>query len=187
MYTTTRVEICNAALNLIGDKSITSFDENSPTAERCRKIYDITRKSVLRDHPWSCAKKRVILAPVTTYPAFGYSHAFPLPRDFLRLVDANKCKYEIEDRHILANAEQINLIYVYDNDNEDTWDSLLVEAMSLKMASRLCKAITGSDSSAESAKAEYLYLLKRARNINAQERLSEELEYSEASYIGDRY
>lgn len=61
---------------------------------------------VLRGHPWSCAKKRTILAPITTYPAFGYSHTFPLPRDFSRLIDAGQCKYEIENRHILADSEQ---------------------------------------------------------------------------------
>lgn len=185
--TTTKVSICNHALNLIGDRSITSFDENTAIAERCRSIYDQIRKSILRDHPWSSAKKRVILAPVSTYPAFGYSHAFPLPRDFIRIISANIERYEVESRYILADTEQINLEYIFDNDNEDTWDSMLVEAMSLKLASKLCKPNTGSDAAGQSAEAQYRDLIKRARTINAQERPSEDIVYEESRYIGSRY
>ena len=185
--TTTRVSICNHALSLIGDRGITGFDENTATAERCRSLYDQTRKSILRDHPWSCAKKRAILAPITTHPSFGYAHAFPLPRDFIRIISANTECYEIEGRHILANQNQINLEYIFDNDNEDEWDSMLVEAMALKLASRLSKPNTGSDAAGQSALAEYERLLRRARAINAQERPSEELQYEFSRYVGSRY
>ena len=96
-------------------------------------------------------------------------------------------QYEIENRHILANTNQINLEYIFDNDNEETWDSMLVEAMSLKMASRLCKPLTGSDAAGQSALDEYERLIRKARNVNAQERPSENMVYAESSYIGSRY
>lgn len=185
--TTTKVSICNSALSMIGDRNIASFDENTATAERCRNLYDQMRRAVLRDHPWSCAKRRVILSPVSTHPVFGYQHAFPLPRDFLRIIEVGVKCYELEDRHVLANTNEIRLQYIYDNDNEETWDSMLVEAMALKMASRLCKPNTGSDSAGQSALAEYERLIKRARNINAQERPSQDMQYEESSYIGSRY
>ena len=157
MSITTRTSICNHALSLIGDQNIASFDENTARAERCRNIYDQVRKSILRDHPWSCAKKRTILAPVTTYPAFGYKHAFPLPRDYIRIVSANT-------------------------------DSMLVEAMSLKMAAKLCKPSTGSDAAGQSADAQYRELIQRAKAINAQERPAQDMLYvDESRYIGSRY
>ena len=187
MSITTRTSIVNHALSLIGDQNIASFDENTARAERCRSIYDQVRKSILRDHPWSCAKKRTILAPVTTYPAFGYTHSFPLPRDFIRIISANTEKYEVENRYILANTNRINLEYIFDNDNEDSWDSMLVEAMSLKMAAKLCKPNTGSDAAGQSAEAQYRDLIKRARTINAQERPSEDIVYEESRYIGSRH
>lgn len=185
--TTTKVSICNAALSMIGDSSISSFDEDTARAERCRNIYDQQRKAVLRDHPWSCAKRRTILAPISTHPSFGFTHAFRLPADYLRIVSANMEQYEIENRHILANTNQINLEYIFDNDNEETWDSMLVEAMSLKMASRLCKPLTGSDAAGQSALEEYERLIRKARNVNAQERPSENMVYAESSYIWSRY
>ncbi|WP_286713780.1 hypothetical protein [Acinetobacter sp. UBA2581] len=187
MSITTRTSIVNHALSLIGDQNIASFDENTARAERCRNIYDQVRKSILRDHPWSCAKKRTVLAPVTTYPAFGYSNAFPLPRDYIRIISANTEQYEVENRYILANTNRINLEYVFDNDNEDSWDSMLVEAMSLKMAAKLCKPNTGSDAAGQSVEAQYRDLIKRARAINAQERPSENMVYEESRYIGSRY
>ena len=185
--TTTKVSICNVALGLIGDRTIASFDEGTAHAQRCRDFYDQTRRAVLRDHPWSCAKKRAILSPISTYPSFGFAHAFPLPRDFLRIIDAGCRDFDIESRHILANTNQINLVYIADNDNEETWDSMLVDAMSLKLASRLAKPNTGSDASGQSALAEYERLIKRARAINAQERPSEDMQYEDSRYIGGRY
>lgn len=185
--TTTKVSICNVALGLIGDRTISSFEEGSTHAQRCRDFYDQTRRAVLRDHPWSCAKKRTVLAPTSTHPSFGFAHSFPLPRDFLRIIDAGCEEFDIESRHILANTNKINLVYIADNDNEETWDSMLVDAMSLKLASRLAKPNTGSDASGQSALAEYERLIKRARAINAQERPSQDMQYEQSSYLQGRY
>lgn len=185
--TATKVSICNAALRMIGERIIASFDEESATAQHCRDIYDQTRLSLLRDHPWSCAKKRAILSPVTTYPVFGYAHAFPLPNDYVLVIGTGTECYEIENRHILANTDQINLIYVFDNDNEATWDPMLVEALSLKLAAKMCKPITGSDAAGETAEAKYQQLVKRARAINAQERPSQDIQWAESSYLWSRY
>ncbi len=183
----TKVDICNAAFGAIGASGIASFEEDSPNAERCRALYDQSRLSLLRDHPWSCAKKRAILSPVSTYPTFGYARAFPLPRDYIRIISANTEQYEVENRYILANQQQIYLEYIFDNDNEETWDPMLCEALSLKLAARLSKPVTGSDASGESAKAELVELLKRARAINAQERPSQDMQYADSYYIGSRY
>lgn len=67
---------------MIGAKTIQSFEDNTENARRCAAIYASTRRGLLRMHPWSFAKKRAQLAPVSTHPAFGYSNAFPLPKDF---------------------------------------------------------------------------------------------------------
>ena len=51
-----KVTICNNALSMIGGQQIASFEEDSKLAQTCRNIYDTTRLSILRSHPWSCAK-----------------------------------------------------------------------------------------------------------------------------------
>lgn len=185
--TTTNISICNEALNLCGAKSIQSFDENTENARRCAVLYDSTRKSLLRMHPWSCAKKRVVLAPSTTHPTFGYKNAFPLPRDFLRVFDPNTQCYEFENRHILSNQDSIQLVYIYDNDNEETWDSLLAEAMALYLCAKIAKPITGSQAESDSAYQKLMNLLKQARAINGQERPAQDFAEGEASLIEVRY
>ena len=186
--TTTNVSICNEALSMIGAKSIISFDDATENARRCASIYDSTRKALLRMHPWSFAKKRVQLAPISTHPSFGYAHAFPLPNDFMRVYDAGEINYEIEGRHILADTSLINLVYVYDNDNEQTWDSLFTECMALYLVRKLAKPITGSQAEADSAWVQLQGMLKQARAINGQERPAQDFASNyESTLLGVRY
>lgn len=185
---TTKVSICNEALNMCGASSITSFDDEDDNARRCAAIYDQTRKSLIRMHPWSCCKKRVVLSPVATHPTFGFQNAFPLPSDFIRLLNAGTKDFEIENNHILANTDTIQLVYIYDNKNEQTWDALLSEAMALYMCSKVAKPITGSQAEGDSAYQKLMNLLKQARAINGQERPNDSFfGDEEASLITVRY
>lgn len=186
--TTTKVSICNEALSMIGAKAIQSFDDNTDNARRCASIYDSTRRALLRMHPWSFAKKRVQLAPVNTHPAFGYANAFPLPKNLIRVYDSGEQNYEMEGRHILANTNKINLIYVADEDNEELWDSLFTECMALYLVNKLAKPITGSNAEADSAWQKLQNMLKQARAINGQERPAQDFaaDYT-PSLIGVRY
>jgi hypothetical protein len=185
--TITNTSICNEALNLCGAKSINNLEDGTDNARRCAALYDSTRKALLRMHPWSCAKKRVVLAPTTTHPTFGYKNAFPLPKDFLRVYDPNTQCFEIENRHILSNQDSIQLVYIYDNDNEETWDSLLVEAMALYLCSKIAKPITGSQAESDSAYQKLMNLLKQARAINGQERPAQDFFVGEANLVEVRY
>lgn len=186
--TVTKISICNEALSMIGAKAIQSFDDNTDNARRCAAIYDSTRRALLRMHPWSFAKKRAQLAPVATHPAFGYSHTFPLPKDFIRVYDSGQQNYEMEGRHILANTNLINLVYVADEDNEELWDSLFCECMALYLANKLAKPITSSNAEADSAWQKLQNMLKQARAINGQERPAQDFatDYT-PDLIGVRY
>lgn len=183
----TKTSICNAALALIGARQITAFEEDTSTAESCRNIYDMTRKALLRKHPWSCAKKRAQLSPNNVHPSFGYSHAFPLPKDFVRLIDVGTVDFEVESRHVLANSDLINLIYIFDNDNEATWDDLLAEAMAYAMAAKLCKPITGSDAAGQTAEYKLTQTLRDARAVNGQERPAQTLQIEESPMLQGRH
>lgn len=186
--TSTNVSICNEALSLIGAKSILSFDENTENARRCASIYDTTRRALLRMHPWSFAKKRTQLAPVSTHPTFGYHNSFPLPYDFVRVISAGVENYEIEGRHILANTDLINLQYVSDQDNEELWDSLFAECMVLYLVHKLAKPITGSQAESDSAWQKLNNMLKQARAINGQERPAQDFAADfQSNLMGVRY
>lgn len=185
---TSKTSICNAALSLIGADPINSFDDSSKNARRCAMIYDQARKALLRMHPWNCAVKREVLSPIYKKPAFGEANTFPLPPDFVRMIECNVRGYSIENRHLLCNALSVHIRFVFDNNNEQTWDDLLVEAMSLYMASKLAKPITGSSTEAGERWQELQLLLKQARAINGQEYPSQQLDAGyEYELTGVRY
>ena len=169
----TRVSICSNALLLLGGKTINSLDEGTDRASLASNLYDSVRDSLLRSHPWNCAVKRVILAPDTETPAFDYSAQFTLPGDWLKTISVGPDGYEVDYKHesgkVLANGTSLALRYISRNDNEATWDSMLVHAMELKMAAEMAYPITGSASMADLMNGKLLQHLKAARAVDGQD------------------
>lgn len=169
----TRVSICSNALLLLGAKTINSLDEGTDRASLASNLYDSVRDSLLRSHPWNCAVKRVILAPDTETPAFDYSAQFTLPGDWLKTISVGPDGYEVDYKHesgkVLANGTSLALRYIFRNDNEATWDSMLVHAMELKMAAEMAYPITGIASMADLMNGKLLQHLKAARAVDGQD------------------
>lgn len=170
---TSSVSICSNALLMIGDRPISSLDEANDRARLASNLYPSARDAVLRMHPWSCVKKRVMLAPLSNAPAFDYSYQFQLPADFARPIQVGlRCdpiSYLIEGNVMLANVNAIPLVYVFKSTNESTWDALLIEAMTLYMASLFAYPLTKSAALAQTKMGELQVLLKTARAVNGQD------------------
>ena len=80
-----KIDICNNALiEAHQDATITNLDEDSVEAERCRRIYDATRRELLSMYPWTFANKFVKLALVKE-DVDGYKFAFKYPTEALRI------------------------------------------------------------------------------------------------------
>lgn len=166
----TAVSICSNALLMLGAKTVNDLNEDSERARLCSNLYETVRDDILRAHPWNCAIKRVQLAPDADPPAFGYSARFTLPGDWLRtLTLEGAADYCVEGRAILCNARALNLRYVFRNANEATWDSALVNVMTLAMAARIAYAVTQSTSMEQVRMQELDYALRKARAVDGQE------------------
>lgn len=181
------VTICNAALAMLGEQTIASLDEPTNRARLCKDLYSQARQMLLRLHPWNCATKRVLLAPLVDKPAFGYGNQFQLPDDFLRVQSVNAQDYVIEGKKLLASEPEIQLIYTYDNDNEASWDAMLIEGMSLLMAAKLTKAMTGSTTDADVREAMLGQFMKRARAVDGQEQPMQQIDPYNQGFMGVRY
>lgn len=169
----TRVSICSNALLMLGAQTINAMNEGTDRARIASNLYDSARDDLLRSHPWNCAVKRVILAPESVAPAFDYSAQFLLPGDWLRTLSVGPDGYEVdyksESGMLLANGTSLALRYIFRNDNEGTWDAMLVTAMELKMAAAMAYGITKSASMVE-LRAKLLELhMKQARSVDAQD------------------
>lgn len=171
-----KVEICNRALQILGEAPITSLSDGSKAAASCNLAYDPVRKALLRSHPWSCAIKRASLAE-TTAPAWGRAHAYNLPSDFLRLHDdyyednALTKDWEIEQRQILTDdVSPLYIRYIYDLDDPNTMDALFREALSATMAYQMAEYITQSNSKVAAAEKAMKTAIREARRTNAIEK-----------------
>ena len=80
-----KIDICNNALiEAHQDATITNINEDSVEAERCRRIYDSTRRELLSMYPWTFATKYVKLARVSEN-CEGYKYAYKYPTEALRI------------------------------------------------------------------------------------------------------
>lgn len=167
----TDVEICSAALILLGEAPIASLAEPSKRAVQAANIWPTARRDLLRLHNWNCAIKRVILAPLTEPPAFGYSKQFAKPGDWLRLVqcgERGETDYVFESNRILCNENALKLVYVAEV-AESLWDALLTDLAIKRMARDLAYPVTRSASLKQEAAQEYEMTKRTAKTIDGQE------------------
>lgn len=172
-------DICNRALQKMGAGSITSIDENSPDARECKRAYSIVRDAELRRHVWGFATRRQILAPSTTAPAFGFTYAFPLPSDYLRLhPNALVDDWSIEHvqgvgRCILtSDGTSIKVRYIARIEDTGQYDALFIEALAAKLALELHPKITQSALKERQAREDYKDAIADAKQVNAIEKVS---------------
>lgn len=170
---TTAVSICSNALLMLGAQPINSFDEALDRARLASNLYPTVRDDLLRSHPWNCAVKRVVLAPLVAAPAFDYSYQFALPADWLRTLQVgdygDEIEYRTEGLNLLANVTALKLRYVFRNEVEATWDSKLVHVATLAMAARMAYGITQSASLEQTRLQEFQMALKQAKAIDGQD------------------
>jgi len=145
------VDICNGALNQLGASTILSLTEDSKNARLCNSRYTQVRDSIFRSHPWNCLQKRVELAADTDAPAWGFSYAYTLPADCLRLLrildyDSN---YKVEGRKILSNTSTMKILYIGRITDPNEYDELLRETLSAALGADIAFAVTSNNQTAK--------------------------------------
>lgn len=176
---------------MLGQSPIASMTEDTTMATLCANLYPLARLDVMRSHPWNCLVKRVVLAPLSTAPAFDWAYQHQLPGDWLRTLqvgetgDPTEC--EVEGRRILADTNVVKLRYVADV-TEGDWDALLVHVMTKRMEMDLAYPVTKSTSLRDSLRTEYhargVGVLALAKAVDGQENPPED--WGDSSLINVR-
>lgn len=114
------VDICNLALANLGDAAtLSSIDppEGSAQADHCATFYPIARDTILEDHAWSFATRRIALAEVTPeHDAWEY--AYYKPSEALRIL--NIFDSEITDETAIStNVVKQNFIIERDSSGDE--------------------------------------------------------------------
>lgn len=174
-----KVALANISLDLIGATTILSFDDDTNEARIVKRMYEESKKEVMRSHPWNSIRKRVTLSPTVTTPAFYYSNTYQLPSDYLRVLPYGTLadtEYQIEGKKLLSNESSVELIYLANIDDTTVFEALLTKAIALRLAADICYRIVQSNSLVERLEGQYERVLRRAKTINAQEQQSQNLE-----------
>ena len=169
-----RIDVCNFALTVLGENRITSIEDESDRAETLEAIYYIARDSVLEEAEWTFATRRFLPALSSTAPEWGWSNAFPVPSDIVRVTQVDKnwtasggYIYDVQQernpvdhvveyvsgvgRAILCNEEEVFCKGVRRIEDEGIYSPLFVEAFGCKLAYLAADAITASNTKTQIA------------------------------------
>ncbi len=156
---TTEVEICNLALMRLGQTSnlVESLEEPEGKNEiLCSAHYPMTRRRILRGPRVYNFAKRLDVLPLSALvvPPFGFSSAYRLPNDFLRLLTPGEIpvngpipprSYDVVDGHIYTDSgdgNTLNIYYIFDQTVVAKWDAIFVNLMRLELAKDMAYAFT---------------------------------------------
>jgi len=141
------------------------------------------RSFVLSKTDWSFATRRVNLAARTAtdeWPIIGYSNAFPLPTDFIRLVDIGGTRLLETDYAIEAGPARRELLvdrrgplilrYVFDQEDVARWSPEFVEAFSMRLAWQIADRLSGDKQRKQQALDAYTKTISEARGSDARQK-----------------
>ena len=171
------ITISSNALVLLGEQSISSFNDDTTSSQVASQLYNTTVEAMLTETQWHFATRSALLAKHAVKPDNGWENRFQLPVDCIYVVQASVSNYEIYERDLFANAESVRIMYVYHPD-EVNMPAHFVKALEYNLASLFAIPVTGSSSRAEYYRQLYEAELKRARFADASQRPNNQIQDS---------
>lgn len=168
------VQICNAALSLVGEKQITNatLSDDTEAERQCTLLYPILRDKLLRSHPWNFAEKRVQVAALTETPDFEFNYYYNLPSDCLRLLRLFESDemYRVEaNRRIATDASPCRIVYTARVTDPAQFDPGFTHSLIYSLAAHLAMVLSDNRSLAAELRAAADEELKEAKMYDAQE------------------
>lgn len=171
------IDICNQALVKLGSTRIASLTDDSKQAGALNAVYEVKLRAELAAYPWTFAMDRAEIPASSTAPAFGWAYAYPLPADFLRMVEVGEyyvlyqpdiTLFALEGRNILCDeGSPLRIRYTKYVSNAGLYPALFVEALACRLAAEVAEDLTQSLSKREAAEQAYERAIRMARRANA--------------------
>lgn len=139
----TDVDICNRALALLGQNSITALSDNTAEAILCNRFFASSRDAALAEHNWNFAKVQHDLVSTGNTPEHTWSFEYSLPTDIVRIVAPHVITddYEVVGNKILANVSDMEITYIKQVTDVGEWPALFQEAVVHKLAAFLAPVL----------------------------------------------
>jgi len=140
-----RTQICNRGLVLVGGTVITSLTEDSDNARFCAELFDPTIDEVSCMQNWLCAEHRKVVAANADYEYTDFDYAlqykYPLPANpyclLVRKFNTGLMPYELQGRWIFSDEPTCELVYTKRITDVNEFTPLLAEAISTQLAVKL--------------------------------------------------
>jgi hypothetical protein len=150
-----KVSIANRALTKLGEDRILLLTDDNKRARTINQMFDDVLDAELRRYRWTFAITRDSLPALADAPAWGYAYKYPLPSDYLALIQVNdiyvragnsSALWSVEAGHILTNIEApLKVRYIQRVTNPGLFDPMFSEALACKLAMEACETLTQSE------------------------------------------
>lgn len=175
----TETEVCNLALLRCGKDTIANLQDGSRAAELCTVLLPICVDAMLRDFPWTFARKRVGMALLEEEAPTNWSYAYQMPTDCIQalalvvpgmrvLTSAFRVPYEVAGGKLFTDIETPELIYTARVDLP-MWDPLAVSALAWLLCSELATPLSLKPDQANQARQAYMMTRSSAAAQSLQE------------------
>jgi hypothetical protein len=154
--------IVNEALGLLGEMPIDDIDDTQdPKAVKVKAFWDVARDQLLERFAWSFATTRVALQQDAEAPTYGFTYAYVIPADCIRVLEAtaytddmdvddrSKMSCRIESGRVLTNETAVYLKYVRRVEETGRFSPLFCSALAAALAAMLASALTKSGSTTQ--------------------------------------
>lgn len=175
-----KTSIINLALANLGQKLVSSADENTQTARTAKLMYDFVRRNLLRAHDWAFSLRWAELAASTAKsPSVNLPYVFAVPSNSLFI---KKIAYEGVPLHhqlpynlfnddqgnklVACPYENAKALYVADEENTVLFDPAFVACFALLLAAELAVPLAGDSELAKLMLSKYQSKLDEARQAN---------------------
>ena len=170
--------IANLALSNLGEARIQNLTEDSSRARACSARIEAVIETVLRMNVWNSALERKLLTQIDA-PIFGWNYTYQLPSDCIKVVEVEPVsRFQVEKKNILSNETSLYLLYVATPTDINNLDSLLSEAIAMKLAVEIAETLTSKEGLKNEMTQKYFIALQEARSANSRDKTPDHRERS---------
>lgn len=182
------INICTAALHLVGAEGITAFSDETREASLSSTLYPMVKQNTLQKHSWRFAIRQEQLALINGAPLFGFTKAYQLPADFLRFVgkDNPTIKHQIFENKVYTDLETLYASILYDIDAQ-YFPSYFKYLLTLEMAKAYAFGLLEDESKADKLEALARNQLILSKSVDSQNNTTSVLPEQMFSLTNVRY
>lgn len=190
-------DVANLACDALGLPPVTSVDAPTTNTEKTlARHYDDCRRATLRESIFNFSRAQATLARDPVAPLFDYSDRYAMPADFIRLLTINEFDitnslspllwyacFDFAEGYIDINAggaAQLQIRYIQDIIDVTKWDANMANIVALRMAKRVCMALTNDRSKLSDVSALLKEALQDSLAIGGQENRPRRIQRSAA-------